>query len=60
MRTNGSGNEQLMTMAVLGVAFLVATVVAGGVGELVTLVDGLVRDLVGTAAATVATLRRSL
>jgi hypothetical protein len=57
MRTNGSGNEQFMTMAVLGVAFLVATVVAGGVNELVVLVNGYVRDLVGVAAATVAMLR---
>lgn len=57
MRTNGAGNERLMTMAVLGVAFLVATVVAGGVRELATLVDGLVRHLAGSAAATVAILR---
>ncbi len=37
-----------MTMAVLGVAFLVA-LVAGG-NELATLVDGLVRHLAGSAA----------
>jgi hypothetical protein len=57
MRTNGSGNERLMTAAVLGVAFLVATVVAGGVGELAALADRFVRELAGAAAATVAILR---
>jgi hypothetical protein len=57
MRTNGTGNEGLMTMAVIAVAFAVGTIVAGGPMELASVVDGLVRGFAQTAAVAIGAVR---
>lgn len=49
MRTNGAGNEQLMTMTVIAVAVMVGMVVAGGPMELVQVLNEMAQSVVSAS-----------
>jgi hypothetical protein len=53
MRTSGTGNEKLMTLAVITVALLAATAVTGGPTQLVTVANDFLRDLATVVVAAV-------
>jgi hypothetical protein len=53
MRTSGSGNEKLMTVAVIAVAVFAATAVAGGPSQLAMIANDMLRDLAGVFSSAI-------